>query len=125
VVIGLVHALPIYEGMFAVAKRTKSWKKARRCEGMRLAKEFKNLPHLDGDGREVDPWENLQKVIDPDTGQEVELPLWQRCLNAANEWLGVSQGTEHSGLRSETWKNESPVGFDITSLSPAVYMQPC
>lgn len=46
------------------------------------------------------------------------------CETAADEWLGIKQGQTDSELRAETWKNESPVGFAVECLSPAVMMRP-
>ena len=99
-------------------RKDKQWKTDRKCEGMRLMKEFKNT-------RGPNPWASTKTVIDPKTGEESQGPtLSERCTEAADEWLGTTQGKTDDELRAETWKNESPVGFAVECLSPAVRMCP-
>lgn len=105
-------------------RKDKQWKLDRKLEGARLKKEFIHAPVQD-DETALDPWDSIKEVINPETGKKEKLTLWQRCAKAANEWLGLGPGHNEDELREKTWGNESPMGFDITRLSPVVRMCPC
>ena len=97
---------PDSEGKFAVAsRRSKAWKSARKCEGMRLTKEFKR-----------GGWGSLDKK-----GKT----LSERCEAIADIWLEHTQGCSSSELRTEAPQMETLSDIaDIDILSPAVYMTP-
>lgn len=102
-----VHALRISRGSLRMSKRSKQWKKARQCEGMRLKREF-----ITGG------WDNRPKSPDGSEGPT----LAERCEEAADVWLGVAQGSRDAELRADTPPMESPCGFDITALGRVEYM---
>lgn len=94
-------------------KRSKPQKMAVRCENMRKAKAIK---------RAVDDEEQRLASVAEATGYQWTDQMIEQCSAAADRLLKVAQGRRDRELRARTWAKETPVGFAVEHLSPAVMM---